>query len=484
MSFSPDYIRLVLNENFDDAKRLLLEPLLAVHAGHLAMLADCGIVAPEDARAIRDALRQLDVDAIRQTAFTGEFEDLFFHVERLLAGAAGPDAAGRLHTARSRNDMAMALYRMHLRASLLALTDATLELRRSLTSVAALHTGTIFPAHTHTQPAQPTTVAHYVLAMVEELERHTVRLRAAYASTNRCPLGACAITGTGFAIDRDRTAAYLGFDSATGNTYGSIASVDYLLESASVAAAIAVGLGRFTQDMLLWCTQEVGYLRLSDAFVQVSSIMPQKRNPVALEHARSLLSKAFGQLQAVSAVIHNTPFGDVVDTEDDLQPLVVAAFRDTVRGVRLVAAALSDAEFDVARMRDRSRAGWVTTTELADTLVREHGLPFSAAHAIAARVIEVREQHPEKPLAPAVAEASEAIAGRRLAISDATLVQVMSPEHFVNVRETPGGPGPHAIARALSEARLNQVGDDADVASRQLALKTAAERLKARLDAM
>jgi argininosuccinate lyase len=482
VTFSPDYIRLVLNENFEDAKMLLLEPMLAIHAGHLAMLADCGIVTAADARALRDALRQLDVNTLRSTVFTGDCEDLFFHVERLLSHAAGPDTAGRLHTARSRNDMAMAMYRMHLRGSLLALTDATLELRRALTGVAALHTDTIFPAHTHTQPAQPTTLAHYLLAVVEELERHTARLRAAYASTNRCPLGACAITGTGFAIDRARTAAYLGFDSATGNTFGSIASVDYLLESAASAANVAVGMGRFTQDMLLWCTQEMGYLRLSDAFVQTSSIMPQKRNPVALEHARSLLSKAFAELQAIPAAIHNTPFGDIVDTEDDLQPLVADAFKDAVRGVRLLAAALADAEFDVARMAARARTGWVTVTELADTLVRDHGLPFAAAHAMAARVINERRAHPDAALSETVASAAEAVLGRRIEMSEAALSRALAPEHFVAIRETPGGPGARAISEALTNARLRQVADDADVAARQLALATAAERLNVRLN--
>jgi argininosuccinate lyase len=163
------------------------------------------------------------------------------------------------------------------------------------------------------------------------------RLKAAFATTNRNPLGACAITGTGFAIDRDRTSDLLGFDGPTGNTYGSIATVDYMLENVSAATVLLVGLGRFVQDLLLWCTAEIGYLKLSDGFVQASSIMPQKRNPVALEHARAIASKAVGQAQAVVLTVHNTPFGDIVDTEDDLQPLVTATFRDADRQVHRAA---------------------------------------------------------------------------------------------------------------------------------------------------
>src|SRR5262249_4262162 len=172
-------------------------------------------------------------------------------------------------------------------------------LRDVLVEVAGRHRETIFAAHTHTQPAQPTTLAHYLLAVIEQLERDTLRLRAAYATTNRNPLGACAITGTGFPIDRDRTSALLGFDGATGNTYGSIATVDYLLESVSATAVLVAGLGRVVQDLLLWCTPEFGYLILGEGYAQGSSIMPQKRNPVALEHARAICSKAVRQASAI-----------------------------------------------------------------------------------------------------------------------------------------------------------------------------------------
>src|SRR5262249_21658382 len=250
----------------------------------------------------------------------------------------------------------------------------------------SVHRDTVFPAHTHTQPAQPTTVAHYFLAAIEQLDRDGARLMAAYRSTNVNPLGACAITGTGFPIDRTRTSELLGFDGPTGNTYGSIATVDYLIESTSAASVLVVGVGRLVHDLLLWCTAEVGYLRLGDAFVQVSSIMPQKRNPVALEHARALASKAFAELSAVPSTMHNTPFGDIVDTEDDLQPLVATACRDAMRAVALVAAAMTSAEFNVAKMRARATEGWVTITELADTLAREHGVPFKAGHAIASKL--------------------------------------------------------------------------------------------------
>src|SRR5262249_10808940 len=241
---------------------------------------------------------------------------------------------------------------------------------------------------------QPTTVAHYLLAVLEQLERDTTRLKAAYENTNQNPLGACAITGTGFDIDRTLTSDLLGFRAPTCNTYGSIATVDYLLEATTATSVLLVGLGRFVQDLLLWATSEFDYVRLGDGFVQCSSIMPQKRNPVAFEHARAIGSKALGQAQAVVLSVHNTPFGDIVDTEDDLQPLVFSMFRDATRMVKLVAAAIRTADFDPERLEKSAGDGWTTLTELADTLGRDPGLPFKGGHAIAPRRVAGKEGNP------------------------------------------------------------------------------------------
>src|SRR5580692_7745627 len=405
--FAPEYVKYVLNENFEDAKSQLLSPLMAIHYAHLVMLTAQGIVSSGDAHAIRAALDSISQDEVRRVEFDGASEDLFYYVERLIVEACGDDIAGRLHTARSRNDIDMTMYRMRQRELVLELLSATFELRRSLLDLVSRHHDTIFAVHTHTQRAQPTTVAHYLLAVVEQLERDAIRLRGAYQRTNRNPLGTCAITGTGFPIDRQLTSDLLGFSAPTVNTYGSIATVDYLLESSSAAAVLLTGFGRFVQDLLLWSTAEFHYLRLGDGFVQSSSIMPQKRNPVVLEHARAIASKAFGQAQAIFTCVHNTPFGDIVDTEDDLQPLVFSMFRDATRTIKIVAAAITTAEFDAAQLEARAGEGWTTLTELADTLARDHNLPFRAAHAIAGRLMASRDRNPDRPISELLAEASD-----------------------------------------------------------------------------
>src|SRR5262245_134926 len=414
MPFAPEYVTNVLNDNFEDAKVLFLSPLMAIEYAHLVMLDTQRIISADDARTLRRALDSISLTDVRRVAFDGSYEDLFFYIDQLVTGACGDVVAGRLHTARSRNDIDMTMYRMRQREFILGLIRATLELRQSLLDLATAHRDTIFAVHTHTQRAQPTTVAHYLLAVLEQLERDSTRLKAAYENTNQNPLGACAITGTGFDIDRTLTSDLLGFNGPTRNTYGSIATVDYLLEATSAASVLLVGLGRFVQDLLLWATSEFDYVRLGDGFVQCSSIMPQKRNPVAFEHARAIGSKALGQAQAIVTSVHNTPFGDIVDTEDDLQPLVFSMFRDATRMVKLVAAAMRTVEFDAAKLESRASDGWATLTELADRLVRDQGMSFRAAHGIAARVMAGRQRDPTALLSTLLSDAAVELHGTPL----------------------------------------------------------------------
>jgi argininosuccinate lyase len=477
MRFSPEYIACVLNANFEDAKALFLVPLMRIHYAHLVMLKECGIIPREQAQAVRGAQDGISMSDIRSVAYDGSCEDLFFFVERLIVRACGEEAAGRLHTARSRNDIDMTMYRMQQRQMLLALLARSVRLREVLIDQADAHRETVFAAHTHTQPAQPTTIAHYLHAAIEQLERDGVRLRAAYVSTNRNPLGACAITGTGFPIDRGRTSDLLGFDGTSGNTYGSIATVDYLLEAVSAVAVLLAGLGRVVQDLLLWCTREFGYLRLADEFVQGSSIMPQKRNPVALEHARAISSKAVGQAGAIVLAVHNTPFGDIVDTEDDLQPLVFTMFNDADRAVRLVAAAMATATFDRGRLAERADQGWITVTELADTLVRDHGVPFRSSHAIATRLVAEATRLPSERRSRLLHDASVSVIGRAIEYDDATLDELLSARHFVSVRTTPGGPAPPESARAIAASRTLLESDTRWVADARGKLERADQEL-------
>ena len=439
------------------------------------MLARQKILTLDATRVLRAALDGLDRESLRAARFDGTSEDFFFYVEGLLDAACGPDIAGRLHTARSRNDIDITLYRMVIRGQLLAVLSEVAAVHQALLQLANAHIDTLMPAYTHTQPAQPTTLAHYLMAAIEFLERDSIRLRAAYATVNRNPLGACAITTTGFPIDRHFTARLLGFEGLQTNSYGAIAAVDYILEAASGVATAALNLGKLTQDLLLWSTQEFGFLRLSNAFVQGSSIMPQKRNPVALEHVRIIASRAFSEAQAVMTTAHNTPFGDIVDSEDDLQPLVMLMFADARRAFGLFAAAMAAAKFDTARMEMAAGARFLSVTELADTLVRESGLSFRQAHHLVAEAVQADpadDSHDR--IVDEVLRHAPGVASRE------TLVAALDPRQFVERRSVPGGPARSAMEPELGRADRVQADLRAWLAETQSRLDSAREHLYAR----
>ncbi|PWU12207.1 MAG: argininosuccinate lyase [Terriglobia bacterium] len=442
------YADTVLAVNFADFQQYFAEALIEIHRAHLAMLRERGIVSAEDAASLLTGLDHLDREQLRAARFDGSCEDFFFFVESLLEAQCGADVAGRLHTARSRNDIAITLYRMVTRRELLHVFEEVLALRLVLLKQATAHVDTIMPAYTHTQPAQPTTLAHYLMAAAEFLARDAGRLQAAFHTVNRSPLGACAITTTGFPISRERTAGLLGFECLAVNSYGAIAAVDYILESAAAVAILMVNLGRLTQDLLLWSMQEFRFLSLPAGFVQGSSIMPQKRNPVALEHTRILASRAFSEAQAAMTSLHNTPFGDIVDSEDDLQPLAFTMFADARRVLRLLAASMESAQFDTARMAACASGQFLTATELADTLVREAHLSFRQAHHLVSEAVQANPED-ESPvrIAADLLRVAPGIASREV------LLDALDPRTFIERRRITGGPAPAAIEPELERAR-------------------------------
>lgn len=453
---APIYRDTVLAPVFADAKRYFLEPLLEIEYAHTLMLARQGIMPAQEAASCIRALDQLDREEIRRAEYDGSFEDLFFYLEKKFAAACGAEVAGKMHTARSRNDIDLTMYRMVLRQRLLDLFEALLELRGTLCELAWEHRAALMPAYTHNQPAQPTTLGHYLMAYIEILERDAKRIRDAYVRVNRNPLGACAITTTGFPIDRNFTEELLGFDGLQINSYGAIAATDYVVESCGVLTTAMLSLGRFVQDLLLWSTAEFGYLRLSDAFVQISSIMPQKRNPVPLEHSRVLASRALFEAQSVVGSLHNTPFADMNDAEDDLQPLVYMAFEDAQRSVRLLAGVLPSAQLNTAKMAKAAEGNFLPVTELADTLVRATGMSFHSAHSIVSKVVrELKGNYDADAMTDLVAQELEG----RHAIPREQIRAALSAKNFVAVRKIVGGPAPEALEPEILRAREAMVSD-------------------------
>jgi argininosuccinate lyase len=251
---------------------------------------------------------------------------------------------------------------------------------------------------------------------------------------NYSPMGACAITTTGFPINRERTAELLGFTAPTVNSYASISSIDYFTEMLGATIALLVNIGKFSQEFLLMAMQEFDVIVLSDGYVQTSSIMPQKRNPVALEHVRAIASKGLGQALGVMTAVHNTPFGDINDSEDDIQPLIYSAIRDAVRSVTLLSNSLKTATFKIETLKSRAEENFITVTELADTIVRSENLSFRDAHHIVAKSVKDAIEVKSEITHDILQTAARAIIGRELSMSAEETKQSMSAEKFVNIR--------------------------------------------------
>jgi len=454
---NPVYKETVLRPLFDSAKAHHVDGFRQIDRAHLVMLAEVGILDLAQAAAIASALADIDATIdVEALTYTGEVEDYFFLIERELKARLGSDLGGRLHTARSRNDIDHTLFKLALKHHLDGLLKRLDALARTLVDKADREKQTLIVAYTHGQPAQPTTFGHYLGAMVEVLLRDIERVEAARAIVDLSPMGAAAITTSGFPIDRELMARLLGFSRPLPNSYSCIAAVDYITSTYSALELLFLHLGRPIQDLQFWTSFEVGQVYVPNAFVQISSIMPQKRNPVPIEHLRHLASQTMGRARAVLDIMHNTPFTDMNDSEGETQSFGYEAFASAHRVLDLLAALVADITIDGRRVAHNIRRSCITVTELADTLVRDEGLSFRQAHEIAAHVaravVAIEGDLGTDGYAPFL-DAFAAAVGRRPTIDAGRFAEIVSPEYFVAVRGRLGGPAPAAMAKAIADYR-------------------------------
>ncbi len=448
----PLYDKYVLQPFYEAAKTHYYAPMLAANRAHAVMLCRCKIISEANAKALLDALQAVEELGADKLTLGGGVEDLFFAIENRLIESAGATYGGNLQLARSRNDLGYALTRLALRPLLLEAIEDLLGLRQVLLNFAETHLHTLMPGYTHTQPAQPTTMAHYVAGVLAGLGRDFSRLRFAYETNNQSPLGAAALTGTAFPIDRQLSARLLGFDEIQLSTYDSIGASDNLTDVAGALSTLGVNLSRFTHDMLFWATQESGAIRIHDSFIQISSIMPQKRNPVVLEHLRVKISRMLAQSQGVVIQCHNIPFGDTVDIEDEIIPPLFGSLETAREILQLYAAVIETLEVQVAHLRARAISGFTTVTELADTLVRECDLPFRQAHSVVSALVSyAQDKHlqPHELKADMLRRVASDQIGAEVSLSDEAFAQALDPQAFVDARALPGGAAPSATAKVL-----------------------------------
>ena len=448
----PLYDKYVLKPFFEDSKTYYYAPMLAANRAHVVMLCRCDIISRENATALLTALQHVEDMGVEELAYQSGVEDLFFAMEGKLIELAGAAHGGNLQLARSRNDLGYALTRLALRPALLDAADDLISLRKSLHDFAREHLETLMPGYTHTQPAQPTTMAHYIAGILSCLQRDTARIRFAYETNNQSPLGAAALTGTAFPIDRHLSASLLGFDDIQHSTYDSIGASDNLTDVAGALSTLGVNLSRFSKDMLFWATQESGAIRIDDSLIQISSIMPQKRNPVVLEHLRARISRMIAWAQGIVIQCHNIPFGDTQDIEDEILPLLFGSLETAREILQLYSAVINTLDVNVEHLSRRAISGFTTVTELADTLVRHCDLPFRQAHHVVSALVSYAQ---EQALAPSdlTAEMLSAVAAERLdlhlQLPDDVFERALDPRAFVESRDLPGGAAPRATAAVL-----------------------------------
>jgi argininosuccinate lyase len=437
---SPDAVMEEINASIDFDRHLFRQDIAASKA-HAAMLAKQGIIPADDARKIAHGL-----DTILSEIEAGKFEfkraleDIHMNVESRLAELIGP-AAGRLHTARSRNDQVATDFRLWVRATLDAIDMALAGYQRALAEKALVHAATVMPGFTHLQTAQPVTFGHHLLAYVEMAARDRGRFGDARKRGNESPLGAAALAGTAFPLDRAMTAKALGFARPMANSLDAVSDRDFVLEALSAAAITAVHLSRFAEEIVIWCSPMVGLVSLSDKFTTGSSIMPQKRNPDAAELVRAKTGRIIGALSALLIVMKGLPLAYQKDMQEDKEGAI-----DALSALSLAIAAMTgmvrDMTPDVERMRAAAGQGYSTATDLADWLVRTLKMPFREAHHITGRIV-ARAASDGVPLHELPLAAMQTIEKR----ITRDVFAVLSVDNSVNSRVSFGGTAPKNVRR-------------------------------------
>ncbi len=456
-------------------------PLNDVNQAHLLMLLHAGLMPPEPAAQLARALARIEDEGMAAVPLDPSIEDAYFNYEAHLMAVAGSHVGGYLHMARSRNDILATTDRLRARELALSLVEALCTVRDAALAGATKHCRTVMPGYTHLQPAQPITYGFYLAAMAEALTRDIERVQQVERLIDRCPLGAGALAGTSFAIDREETTQLLGFGGVLPNALDAVGSRDFALELLAAMAICAVGWSRFAQDYFVWCTSEFGLIDFPDRVAGTSSIMPQKKNPVVLEYLKGKGGHLIGLLGASLSTIKGTNFSHTGDASREGMRSVWEAGEECLRCLALFDLVVRSATPNAEAMSQRVRRDFSTATDLADLLVRRSGLSFRESHHVVGAV--VREAMDRALGADEVGldmlnRAAQDQLGRTLALSDAEVRQSLDPVASVESRRVRGGPAPVRVQERVAELERLSADDRRRNQARRDTSTEARERLK------
>jgi len=456
------------------ADRWIFPADVMVDKAHTAMLAKQGVISKNDAAAILKALGKIEAARVDEVHIE-EFEDVHMAIESKLIKEVGESVGGRMHSGRSRNDEVVTCVRISARKELLGLMAGLLELRKAIVGLASENVNTVMPGFTHLQHAQPTTLAHHLMAHASALDRDFERLMDAYKYVNINPLGSAAFASTGFPLDREYTTKLLGFDRPMDNSMDGVSARDFILTTISAIAILETNLSRLADELVLWSTPEFGFVELDDAYASTSSIMPQKKNPDILELIRGRSGTVIGHMVSAFTIVKGLPYSYNSDLQE-ATPQLLRSFEISRSSIRIMAGAVSTLKVNKEEMARKSAMGFTTATEIADTIVRATGLPFRTAHGIVGRLA----RGDGNPALKDVDEASMAMIGKKLSkmgLTQKMLEEAKDPMKNVERRKILGGPAKATVIKKLAAEKERLKADKKELSGLQKKLEKAGKEL-------
>jgi len=459
--------------------------ILAINAAHVIMLMEEGIISHDVGKKILAVTKEMDLTGQPAFEINYNLEDLYFNMEAYLIRHVGLDVGGQQHTGRSRNDMIATIIRMDSRDYFLRLCGMFNELRAAILAFGQENFDVVMSGYTHLQPSEPITMGHYFSGILHALERDFQRIFQAYSRLNICPLGSGAMAATSFKINRETTAGLLGFDGTMGNSLDGVASRDYVMEIEAAFGIMMNNLSRMAHDLYLWTTPEFGYIEVGGSVAVCSSIMPQKKNPMTLEHIKAKAAHVEAFFVSAFSALKNTPFTHARDISSESVSYYYSALKEVEAALQLATATIKTIKVNKELMLERARNNFCTVTELANYLVRQDGLSFRAAHEVVAEIvaymIEHRKSSDEIDQA-IVADIVLKALNQRTTLTDESIARALNPTLNAYAKDVAGGPAPQEVEKQLARLAALLERDKAAIAACAAKVAAAKTTLRSKVD--
>lgn len=461
--------------------------ILAINEAHVIMLMEQGIISEDTCKKILAVSREMEMAGKPEFEINYNLEDLYFNMEAHLIKKVGLDIGGQQHTGRSRNDMLATIIRMDSRVCFLNLCELFNDLRESLLRLAKENYDVVLSGYTHLQPSEPITMGHYFAAILHALDRDYQRIIAAYNRLNICPLGSGAMASTSFDINRETTANLLGFDGCMGNSLDGVASRDYVMEIEAAFGIMMNNLSRMAHDLYVWATPEYGYIEVGGSVAVCSSIMPQKKNPMTLEHIKAKAAHLEGFFVSAFSALKNTPYTHARDISCESVSYYYQALKEVEAAVQLAAVTVKTIKVNKEVMLDHAKNNFCTVTELANYLVRYEGISFREAHEIVAEIVAYMIEHKkssEEIDKEIVAELAMKAFGQKTTLTNEQIANALDPVLNASSKKTAGGPAPQEVEKQLEKLSNLLARDKKELAARSEKIVAAKANLQAKIDSI